>query len=54
MASLLAPEATSIFLDLAARGLIRGDGKTESESDAQIRARIRAMEIVAEHTLRRA
>ncbi|AWI32618.1 hypothetical protein [Streptomyces tirandamycinicus] len=50
LASLLAPDSVAEFLRLAARGLIRGDGKTEPESDAQIRARIRAMEIVAEHT----
>ncbi|MGA5411620.1 hypothetical protein ACPCSC_30735 [Streptomyces lavendulocolor] len=50
LASLLSPESVDEFLGLAARGLIRGDGKTGPESDAQIRARIRAMEIVAEHT----
>lgn len=48
--SLLSPDSVDEFLRLAGRGLIRGDGKTEPESDAQIRARIRAMEIVAEHT----
>ncbi|MEU0857496.1 hypothetical protein ABZ352_18935 [Streptomyces griseofuscus] len=50
LASLLAPDSVDAFLALAIRGLVRGDGKTGPESDAQIRARIRAMEIIAEHT----
>jgi hypothetical protein len=48
--SLLAPESVDEFLRLAANGLIRGDGKHANESDAQIRARIRAIEIIADHT----
>ncbi|MFJ5143003.1 hypothetical protein [Streptomyces sp. NPDC088707] len=50
LASLLAPASVDEFLRLAVSGLIRGDGKHEPESNAQIRARIRAMEIVASHT----
>ncbi|MBV1940844.1 hypothetical protein KUF83_30380 [Streptomyces sp. BV286] len=50
LASLFSPPSVDEFLHLAVRGLIRGDGKTIPESDSQIRARIRAMEIVAAHT----
>ncbi|MEU7228868.1 hypothetical protein [Streptomyces chrestomyceticus] len=49
LATLLGPESVNEFLRLARGGKVRGDGKKIQESDAQLRARIRAMEIVAQH-----
>ncbi|MFI5859319.1 hypothetical protein [Streptomyces parvulus] len=50
LTSLLSVPSVTEFLRLASEGRIRGDDKTDRESDAQIRARIRAMEIIAQHT----
>ncbi|WP_030372428.1 hypothetical protein [Streptomyces rimosus] len=49
LATLLGPESVNEFLRLARSGKVRGDRKTAEESDAQLRARIRAMEIIAQH-----
>ncbi|MEU3504272.1 hypothetical protein ABZ726_27210 [Streptomyces hundungensis] len=49
LATLLTTEVTEAFLDLAARGLVRGDGKRDRESDSQIRARGRCLQLIAAH-----
>ncbi|MER6230957.1 hypothetical protein ABT169_17660 [Streptomyces sp. NPDC001616] len=50
LTSLFSVPSVTEFLRLASEGRIRGDGKTCPESDAQIRARIQSMEIIAAHT----